>query len=72
MLVNKGLKMNDVKGLLQSKTVWGAALAVVATLAQIAGYDIGDTNFLAEQIVAVVGGALAIYGRIVAVTQIKK
>ena len=64
--------MNEVKGILQSKTVWGAALAVVATLAQLAGYDIGDTNFLAEQIVAVIGGALAIYGRITAVTKIGK
>ena len=64
--------MNDVKGILQSKTVWGAALAVVATLAQLAGYDIGDTNFLAEQIIAVIGGALAIYGRVTAVTKIGK
>jgi len=64
--------MNDVKGILQSKTVWGAALAVIATLAQLAGYDIGDTNFLAEQIVAVIGGLLAIYGRVTAVTKIGK
>lgn len=64
--------MNDVKGILQSKTVWGAALAVLATLAQIAGYDLGDTNGLAEQIVAVIGGLLAIYGRITAVAALGK
>jgi hypothetical protein len=64
--------MNDVKGILQSKTVWGSALAVLATLAQIAGYDIGDTNGLAEQVVAVIGGLLAIYGRITAVAKIGK
>ena len=64
--------MNDVKGILQSKTVWGAAIAVIATLAQIAGYDLGDTNGLVEQIVAVIGGALAIYGRITAVAAIGK
>lgn len=64
--------MNYVKGILQSKTVWGAGLAVLATLAQIAGYDLGDTNGLAEQIVAVVGGLLAIYGRITAVAAIGK
>jgi hypothetical protein len=64
--------MNDVKGILQSKTVWGSALAFIATLAQIAGYDIGETNFLAEQIVAVIGGVLAIYGRVTAVTKIGK
>lgn len=62
--------MNDVKGILQSKTVWGSALAVLATLAQIAGYDIGDTNGLAEQVVAVIGGLIAIYGRITAVAKI--
>jgi len=64
--------MNDVKGILQSKTVWGSALAVLATLAQIAGYDIGDTNGLAEQVVAVIGGLIAIYGRITAVAKIGK
>ena len=64
--------MNDVKGILQSKTVWGAAIAVLATLAQILGYDLGDTNGLAEQIVAVIGGLLAIYGRVTAVTKLGK
>lgn len=64
--------MNEVKSILQSKTVWGSALAVLATLAQIAGYDIGDTNGLAEQVVAVIGGLIAIYGRITAVAKIGK
>lgn len=64
--------MNDVKGILQSKTVWGAAIAVIATLAQIAGYDIGDQNGLVEQIVAVIGGVLAIYGRVTAVAKLGK
>ena len=64
--------MNDVKGILQSKTVWGAAIAVLATLAQILGYDLGDTNGLAEQVVAVIGGLLAIYGRVTAVTKLGK
>lgn len=64
--------MEDVKGILQSKTVWGSAIAVLATLAQIAGYDIGDTGGLAEQVVAVIGGVIAIYGRITAVSKIGK
>lgn len=63
--------MDDVKGMLQSKTIWGAGLAVLATIAQLAGYDLGDTNGLAEQVVAVIGGLLAIYGRVTAVTKIK-
>ena len=64
--------MNDVKGILQSKTVWGAALAIIATGLQLAGYDLGNTDGLAEQIVAVIGGLLAIYGRVTAVTKIGK
>lgn len=64
--------MEDVKGILQSKTVWGSAIAVIATLAQIAGYDLGDTGGFAEQIVAVIGGLIAIYGRITAVAKIGK
>lgn len=62
--------MEEVKGILQSKTVWGSAIAVLATLAQIAGYDLGDTNGLAEQIVAIIGGVIAIYGRVTAVSKI--
>ena len=64
--------MDEVKGILQSKTVWGSLIAVLATLAQIAGYDIGDTGGLAEQIVAVIGGLIAIYGRITAVAKVGK
>lgn len=64
--------MTDIKGILQSKTVWGAAIAVLATLLQILGYDLGDTNGLAEQIVAVIGGLLAIYGRVTAVAKLGK
>lgn len=64
--------MDEVKGILQSKTVWGSLIAVLATLAQIAGYDIGDTGGLAEQIVAVIGGLIAIYGRITAVAKLGK
>lgn len=63
--------MDDVKSMLQSKTIWGALIAVLATVAQIAGFDVGDTNGLAEQVVAVLGGLLAVYGRITAVKKIK-
>lgn len=60
----------DVKGMLQSTGVWGALIAIAATVSSIAGWDIGDTNGLAEQIVAIVGGVIAIYGRITAVKRI--
>jgi len=64
--------MDDVKGLLASKTIWGALIAVLATVSQLAGWDIGDTGGLAEQIAALVGGVWAIYGRIAAVKRIAK
>ena len=44
--------MDDVKGLLQSRTVWGALLAITATISQLFGWDLGDTNGLAEQVAA--------------------
>lgn len=64
--------MDDVKGILQSKTVWGALLAVAATVAQIAGWDVGDVGPLAEQIAVLAGAGIAIYGRIVAIKRIAK
>jgi hypothetical protein len=64
--------MYDFKSLIESKTIWGAFLAVAATLAQLAGYDIGDTNGLANEIVTIAGALFAIYGRIVAVKRIAK
>ena len=37
----------------------------------LAGWDLGDTNGLAEQLTALVAGFIAIYGRITAVKRIK-
>lgn len=64
--------MDEVKGLLQSKTIWATLIAILATVAQLAGWDIGDTNGLAEQITVLVAGLVAIYGRITAVKRIAK
>ena len=64
--------MVDYKAALQSKTIWGTVIAIGATVAQMAGWDLGDTDGLAEQIIAVVGGLLALYGRAVASTRIIK
>ena len=49
-----------------SKTVWGALIAGGTTLAAIFGYNF-DLAGLDNQIVTLVGAALAVYGRIVAV-----
>ena len=64
--------MDDVKGLLESKTIWGALIAIFATISQLFGWDLGDTNGLAEQVTALVGGVVAIFGRIKAVKRIVK
>ncbi|MBT6745605.1 MAG: hypothetical protein HOB26_03545 [Flavobacteriales bacterium] len=64
--------MDDVKGLLQSRTVWGALLAITATISQLFGWDLGDTNGLAEQVAALAGGVIAVFGRIKAVKRIAK
>lgn len=62
--------MNEVKGILESKSVWGALLAIAGTVASLLGYDIGDTNGLANEIVVLVGSVVAIYGRVKAVKRL--
>lgn len=62
--------MNEVKGILESKSVWGALLAIAGTVASLLGYDIGDTNGLANEIVVLVGSVIAVYGRIKAVKRL--
>jgi hypothetical protein len=64
--------MDDVKGLLESKTIWGALIAILATISQLFGWDLGNTDGFAEQLTALIGGAIAIFGRIKAVKRIAK
>jgi hypothetical protein len=65
--------MDDVKGLLQSKTIWATLIAITSTILQLTGFElVGDTNGLAEQVTALVAGIIAIYGRITAVKRIAK
>lgn len=61
--------MDGVKGLLSSKTVWGAIVAILAAAGNAAGYIVtdADTAAVVSNIMAVVtafGGLYAIYGRI--------
>lgn len=61
----------DTKSLWASKTVWGGIIAVVASLAGIAGYTVSPADQasivdLVTSVVALGGGALAIVGRILA------
>jgi uncharacterized membrane protein len=64
--------MDEVKGLLQSKTIWATFIAILAAISQIAGWDLGNTDGLAEQLTTLVAGVVAIYGRVTAVKRIAK
>lgn len=67
--------MNDYKSILTSKTVWGGIIAIAASAAGYFGYQI-DTNAQASLLdlvtsaAGVIGGAVAIWGRIVATKKI--
>jgi len=68
--------MQDVKPWYQSKTIIGAVITVLALVAGVFGYGIGaeDQAALADYAVTlggVVGGLLAIYGRVKASKDIK-
>lgn len=63
--------MDEVKSIFASKTVWGGIVALLAGVAGIFGYAIDTTlqtdlvNYITG-IAATIGGAVAIYGRIMA------
>ena len=60
--------MNDWKSIFASKTFWGAVLAVAGGIAGIWGYTITpeDQQYLVEggaTVVTLVGGVIAVIGR---------
>lgn len=67
--------MNDIKQWHQSKTVWGALIAILASLLQTMGIDLdsGAQSQLADNLVSLagaIGGLVAIYGRLTAETRL--
>ncbi|OJF97376.1 hypothetical protein [Pararhizobium antarcticum] len=61
--------MNELKHWSASKTVWGAAIAILASCANLIGLDISaeDQQGLMDHVSAIAaaaGGILAIWGRI--------
>ena len=61
----------DIKPWYLSRTVWGGVLAIVASLANLAGFGIGGAEQaeLADRItafLAAVGGIVAVAGRLAA------
>ena len=61
----------DTKPIWASKTVIGAVITMAATGLTIAGYDVGDTGQLTEQITALLGTFLVIYGRVSATKKVR-
>lgn len=53
-----------------SKTLWGAVSLIAVSVAQAAGYSIGDAPGWAEVVVSLLAGGLTIYGRIKAVKKL--
>ncbi|PZU86612.1 MAG: hypothetical protein DI528_09060 [Shinella sp.] len=61
--------MNDLKQWYQSKTVWGALIAIAASALRLAGFELTAADQLQLADIAVsaagtLGGLLAIYGRL--------
>jgi len=54
-----------LKDLLTSKTVWGVVAMIGAMVAKKYGYEL-DAEGLTTELISMAGGALAIYGRVVA------
>ncbi|MDS7596554.1 hypothetical protein [Agrobacterium tumefaciens] len=68
--------MDSIKPWYQSKTVWGALIAVFAPLLHVVGFNLpaGFESELAEGIVTVaggIGGLVALYGRLAATKTIR-
>lgn len=63
--------MDDMKQWYVSKTVWGGLIAILASLMQAAGVELdptiqGDMADNAVALAGVIGGLVAIYGRLTA------
>ena len=68
--------MDGMKFWYQSKTVWGALIAIAASALQLAGIEMNgdvqaDLAEIAVTLAGAAGGLLAIYGRVTAATEIR-
>ncbi|MGV8935999.1 MAG: hypothetical protein ACOH2J_02690 [Allorhizobium sp.] len=69
--------MIDSKAWYQSKTVWGALIAVAASVLRLAGVELGldmqgQLADAAVTLAGTIGGLLALYGRVAAKAAIGK
>ena len=63
--------MTGIKGFFASKSIWGSIIAMAATILPMLGIsftaaDGAEVSGWIEQIIAIGGAALAMYGRVVA------
>lgn len=67
--------MNETKLWYQSKAVWGAIAALIATLARMSGHDpgLGSPEVIADALLNTatgIGALAALYGRLAATSRI--
>lgn len=62
--------MEDGKSVFLSKTFYGVLITVVAMVLKLAGIELGDQEGMLNDIMALIGAGLAMYGRIKAVKKI--
>ena len=67
--------MTDIKPWWQSKTLWGAIMTIGSAALGLAGLELGETDRealieLLTSLGAVIGGVIAIFGRITARSRI--
>ena len=75
--------MDQTKSLFASRTIWGAAIALLATCAGLAGYVVSPADqadaadlvaqlgSIADRLVVIAGSAAAIWGRIKATHRVQ-
>jgi hypothetical protein len=68
--------MYDTKSLFESRAVWGGAVAVLAGAASLLGYTVDPVAQasiveLVTGVASILGGALAVWGRIKATKRIR-
>ncbi|TWF56994.1 hypothetical protein [Neorhizobium alkalisoli] len=69
--------MDGIKEWYQSKTIWGALIAVAASVLHLVGFDLapdaqGELADIAVTLVGAFGGLLSIYGRLVATASVAR
>ena len=63
--------MNDVKSFIESKTIWGAVIAVAPTVANLFGFsvtpaDVAQVSSNVDAIVTGFGALMVVWGRVTA------